>query len=587
MIIRLPSKRCSLLIGLVALLTTTVLSLFIYWQLYVKNEIQDPEFPQPPSSLPMGVYSKVGVVSNGGPCSQIGVDVMSKGGNAIDAAIATLLCDGAVCPQQMGIGGGFIMSIYNATTKKVMTINARETAPAAADTYMFVNEPTKSMYGGKAVAIPGALKGYSTIYNLYGGGVEWETLFDPTIKLCEEGITISDHLEYSLKFDEDLVKNDTMLRNIFFDENSGSMKTAGETYKLPKLAETMKILAKEGVKAIYNGSLTSKIVHDLRKADGIITKQDLADYKVEIEEAFSVNLTSGHTIHLGPPPGSGIILAYILRILDGILPAPDVGLDEHRLVEAFKFGYGERSHLGDHQFINVSQIYNKVKSDSYIESIRNKILDDFTSLDPRYYGGDFYTPEDHGTANIVVTDSMGNTVVCTSTINTFFGSGFVSPSTGIIFNNQMNDFSTPGLINFYGIPSSPANYIKPGKRPMSSMCPTVFTDRNGDFVLGAGAAGGSKITLTTAYMAAHKLWYNNTLKEVLDKPRIYHQLVPMEIRYEYRTTKNVVQKLKEIGHPVTRMHYIQGSAASAISISPSGMIEAMTDFRRPGNTSGY
>jgi len=587
MIFRLPSKRCSLFIGLVALLTTTALSLFIYWQFYVKNEIQDPEFPQPPSSLPMGVYSKVGVVSNGGPCSQIGVDVMSKGGNAIDAAIATLLCDGAVCPQQMGIGGGFIMSIYNATTKKVMTINAREKAPAAADTYMFVNEPIKSMYGGKAVAIPGALKGYSTIYNLYGGGVEWETLFDPTIKLCEEGITISDHLDYSLKFVEDLVKNDTMLRNIFFDENSGSMKTAGETYKLPKLAETLKILAKEGVKAIYNGSLTSKIVHDLRKADGIITKQDLADYNVEIEEAFSVNLTSGHTIHLGPPPGSGIILAYILRILDGILPAPDVGLDEHRLVEAFKFGYGERSHLGDHQFINVSQIYNKVKSDSYIESIRNKILDDFTSLDPRYYGGDFYTPEDHGTANIVVTDSMGNTVVCTSTINTFFGSGFVSPSTGIIFNNQMNDFSTPGLINFYGIPSSPANYIKPGKRPMSSMCPTVFTDKNGDFVLGAGAAGGSKITLTTAYMAAHKLWYNNTLKEVLDKPRIYHQLVPMEIRYEYRTTKNVVQKLKEIGHPVTRMHYIQGSAASAISISPSGMIEAMSDFRRPGNTSGY
>ncbi|KAL5244956.1 hypothetical protein ACI65C_012366 [Semiaphis heraclei] len=568
MIIKLPSKRCSFLIGLVILMTIAVL--FIFYSLHiVKNEIQDPEFPEPPSSLPMGVYSKVGVVSNGGPCSQIGVDVMSRGGNAIDATIATLLCDGAVCPQQMGIGGGFIMSIYNATTKKVTTINARETAPAAANTYMFVNEPRKSMYGGLAVAIPGALKGYSTIYNLYGGGVEWETLFGPTIKLCEEGITVSDHLEFSLKFDENLIYNNTILRNIFTNVNSGGLKTAGDTYKLPKLADTLKIIAVEGVNAIYNGSLTTKIVHDLRKANGIITNKDLSDYKVEIEEAFSVNLTSGHTIHMGPPPGSGIILAYILRILDGILPAPDVGLDEHRLVEAFKFGYGERSHLGDHQFVNVSQIYNKVSLDSYIESIRNKILDDFTSLDPRYYGGDFYTPEDHGTANIVVTDSMGNTVVCTSTINTFFGSGFVSPSTGIIFNNQMNDFSTPGVINFYRIPSSPANYIEPGKRPMSSMSPTIFTDTNGDF------------------MAAHKLWYNNTLKEVLDKPRIYHQLVPMEIQYEYRTTKNVVQKLKDIGHPVIRMDYILGSAASAISKSPTGMIEAMSDFRRPGNTSGY
>ncbi|KAL4132604.1 hypothetical protein QTP88_009728 [Uroleucon formosanum] len=586
MIIRLPSKRCSLFIGLVILMTTAVL--FIFYSLNIfNNEIQDPEFPEPPSSLPMGVYSKVGVVSNGGPCSQIGVDVMSRGGNAIDAAIATLLCDGAVCPQQMGIGGGFIMSIYNATTKKVTSINAREIAPAAANTNMFVNEPRKSMYGGLAVAIPGALKGYSTIYNLYGGGVRWETLFDPTIKLCEEGITVSDHLDTSLKFDEDLIHNDTMLRNIFIDNNSGYLKRAGDTYKLPKLAETLKIIAIEGVKAIYNGSLTSKLVLDLRKVNGIITNKDLANYKVEIEESFSVNLTSGHTIHFGPPPGSGIILAFILRILDGILPVPDVGLDEHRLVEAFKFGYGERSHLGDHKFVNVSQIYNKVNSDSYIESIRNKILDNFTSLDPRYYGADFYTPEDHGTANIVVTDSMGNTVVCTSTVNTFFGSGFMSPSTGIILNNQMNDFSTPGVSNFYKIPSSPANYIKPGKRPMSSMCPTIFTDRNGDFVLGAGAAGGSKITLTTAYMAAHKLWYNNTLKEVLDKPRVYHQLVPMEIRYEYRTTRKVVQKLKDIGHPVTRISYTQGSAASAISRSSTGMIEAMSDFRRPGNTSGY
>ncbi|XP_022163029.1 gamma-glutamyltranspeptidase 1-like [Myzus persicae] len=586
MIIRLPSKRCSLLTGLVILMTIAVL--FVFYSLnIVKNEIWDPELPPPPSSLPMGVYSKVGVVSNGGPCSQIGVDVMSRGGNAIDAAIATLLCDGAVCPQQMGIGGGFIMSIYNATTKKVTSINARETAPAAANTDMFVNEPTKSMYGGLAVAVPGALKGYSAIYNLYGGGVRWETLFDPTIKLCEEGITISDHLHYSLRFDEKLIHNDTMLRNIFIDENSGYLKSAGDTYKLPKLAETLKIIAIEGVKAIYNGSLTSKLVHDLRKANGIITNKDFADYKVEIEESFSVNLTSGHTIHLGPPPGSGIILAYILRILDGILPAPDVGLDEHRLVEAFKFGYGERSHLGDHQFVNVSEIYNKVSSDSFIESIRNKILDNFTSLDPRYYGGDFYTPEDHGTANIVVTDSMGNTVVCTSTVNTFFGSGFVSPSTGIIFNNQMNDFSTPGVTNFYGIPSSPTNYIKPGKRPMSSMCPTIFTDANGDFVLGAGAAGGSKITLTTAYMAAHKLWYNNTLKEVLDKPRIYHQLVPMEILYEHRTTKSVLQKLKDIGHPVSLVNYTKCSAASAISKSATGMIEAMSDFRRPGNTSGY
>ncbi|XP_025200825.1 glutathione hydrolase 1 proenzyme-like isoform X1 [Melanaphis sacchari] len=584
---RLQSKSCIVLVGLVILISV-VSFLLVYTHNAPNGEIPDPEFALPPSSMPMGSYSNVGVVSNGGPCAQIGVDVMASGGNAVDAAIATMLCDGVLCPEYMGIGGGFLMSIYNATTKKVMAINARETAPAAATAEMFVKDPKKSVLGGLAVAVPGELKGYWTIYNLYGSGkVSWPSLFEPTIKLCENGIKISSRLELNMINHEDLIKNDPFLRQAFFDEKTGHVKKAGDEYKLLKLAETMKIISNEGAEAIYNGSLTNQLVEDLKKVNGIITKEDLANYKVEIEESFSVNLKNGYTIHTGPPPSSGVILAYILRILDGILPAPNPGLDAHRLVEAFKFGFGERTHLGDHNFVNVSQIYDKITSDSYIDSIRNKINDTFTSLDPKQYGADFDMPENHGTANIVVTDSLGNTVVGTSTLNIYFGSGFVSPSTGINLNNEMDDFSTPGVINFYGIPSSPANFIEPGKRPMSSMSPTIITDRKGDFVLGVGAAGGSKITLATAYVTALKLWYSKTLKEAIDKPRIYHQLIPMEVQYEYGTTKAVVQTLKDIGHPVKRLKNTIGSAATAIAKSPSGMIETMPDFRRPGNSSGY
>ncbi|KAL4132607.1 hypothetical protein QTP88_009731 [Uroleucon formosanum] len=586
MVFKVQSKRCIVLVGLV-ILAAVVSFVFVYTQNTPDGEIPDPEFPLPPSSMPMGSYSNAGVVSNGGPCAQIGVDVMRNGGNAVDAAIATMLCDGVFCPEYMGIGGGFLMSIYNATTKKVMTINARESAPAAATSEMFVKDPKKSILGGLAVAVPGELKGYSTIYNLYGGKVSWKSLFEPTIKLCENGITISERLELNMKNHEDMIKNDTLLREALFDEKTGHVKKAGEEYKLPKLAETLRIISVEGADAIYNGSLTHQLVEDLKKVNGIITEEDLANYEVEVEESFAVNLKSGHTIHVGPPPSSGVILAYILRILDGILPAPNSGLDAHRLVEAFKFGFGERTHLGDHNFVNVSEIYEKISSDSYIDSIRNKISDKFTSLDPKYYGADYDMPENHGTANSVVTDSEGNTVVGTSTLNIYFGCGFVSPSTGITLNNEMDDFSTPGVTNFYGIPSSPANFIAPGKRPMSSMCPTIITDKNGDFVLGAGAAGGSKITLATAYVSALKLWYNMTLKEVIDKPRIYHQLVPMEVQYEYGTIKSVVQKLKDIGHPVSRLKNTIGSAATAIAKSPSGMIETMPDFRRPGNSSGY
>ncbi|XP_022182547.1 gamma-glutamyltranspeptidase 1-like isoform X2 [Myzus persicae] len=331
------SKPCIFLVVLI-ILTAIVSFLVLYPESHVTDhKIDDPEFQVPlQSNMTAGLYNKVGIVCNGGPCSQIGVDVMSKGGNAVDAAIATMLCDGVLCPEYLGIGGGFLMSIYNATTKKVITINARETAPAAASTSMFVTNPEKSIYGGLAIAVPGALKGYSAIYNLYGGGVPWESLFEPAIQLCENGIDISERLETNMKNNQDMIKNDPSLRELFYDEESSGVKTPGQIYKLPKLAETLRIIAKEGVDAIYNGSLTSLVLEDLKKVKSIITKEHLANYEchvisVEIEESFPVKLKSGHTIHTGPPPSSGIILAYILRVLDGMLPAPNAGLDAHRL----------------------------------------------------------------------------------------------------------------------------------------------------------------------------------------------------------------------------------------------------------------
>ncbi|VVC34643.1 Hypothetical protein CINCED_3A018712 [Cinara cedri] len=583
--IRSLSKSRLFCIGIV-ILTTIVTAAIVYSQyVYVKP---DPEFPLPPPKMRMGVYKHVGVVSQGEQCPQIGVDVISKGGNAVDAAIAVMLCDGVLGLQNMGIGGGFIMSIYNSTTKKVTSVNARVVAPLAATSDMFIKEKKETLYGGLPVAVPGEVKGYAKIYELFGGGVSWESLFQPAIDLCEKGMTISRHLGVSLRARENsFIQYDPLFREVFFDEKTGHAKKKGETYKLLRLAKTLRVIAKEGADAIYNGSLTPLILDDLNKVNGIITKEDLANFQVEVEEAFSVKLKNGYSIHTGSPPGSGIILAFILRVLDGLLPAPNAALDAHRLVEAFKYGYAERTHLGDHRFVNITQIFDKVKSDSYIDSIRRKIADNFTSLDPSYYGADFDVPEDHGTANSVIYDSQGNAVVVTSTINTIFGSGFMSPNTGIIFNSEMDSFSAPGHVSFYKFPASPANFIEPGKRPMSSMSPTIFTDENDDFILGVGAAGGSKITQASSYAAALKFWYNKTLKESLDKPRIYHQLMPMEIQYEYGMTRDVVQQLKDIGHPMARLKYPGVSSATAICKSPLGMIEVMPDSRRPGNTSGY
>uniref|UniRef100_A0A2S2NKJ0 Gamma-glutamyltranspeptidase 1 n=1 Tax=Schizaphis graminum TaxID=13262 RepID=A0A2S2NKJ0_SCHGA len=360
----------------------------------------------------------------------------------------------------------------------------------------------------------------------------------------------------------------------------------GDIYTLAKLGQTLRVIANEGGNSLYTGSLTQELVYDIQSAGGIITEKDFSDYTVLVEESFEITLKNGYKIYSGLPPGSGIILAYILRTLDGLLPSPNVELDAVRLVEAFKFAYGERSHLGDHIFVDTSEILKKVTSDMYMSSVQNNISDQHTSTDPKFYGAEFSWSEDHGTENIAIMDSFGNAVAVTSTINTPFGSGFVSESTGIIFNNEMNDFSTPGFSNFYGYPPSLSNLIQPHKRPMSSMCPTIITDSNGDVVLVIGGAGGSKIPLATAYVSALILWYNKTLKEAIEEPRLYHQLIPMQVDYEYGVLKPVVEKLKHVGHKMKRIMIKDKSAVIGIFKTPKG-ITAMSDFRQMGNVSGY
>ncbi|XP_027844964.1 scoloptoxin SSD14-like isoform X2 [Aphis gossypii] len=534
----------------------------------------------------MGQYNNAAVVSNGEPCARIGTDILKNGGNSVDAAIGTLLCDSVVCPDLTGIGGGFLMTIYNRTTNTSLFINARETAPGATNYTMYDSDPTKSLTGPLAVAVPGVIRGIWVSYNLYGGGVSWASLIKPTIQLCEEGIVVSKRLGANINAAKDLILK-TGLKEYFVNNHTGELLKPGDTYTMAKLGQTLRVIANEGANSMYAGSLTPKLVYDLQSSGGIITKKDFIDYSVLVEESFEINLKNGYKVYSGLPAGSGIILAYILRILDGQLPTPNADLDAVRFVEAFKFACGERSHLGDHMFVDTSEVLKKVTSDMYMNSLQNNMSDQRTSTDPKFYGADSSWPEDHGTENIAVLDSFGNAVAVTSSINTPFGSGFVSESTGIIFNNEMNDFSTPGFSNFYDFPPSLPNIIQPYKRPMSSMCPTIITDSKGDVVLVIGGAGGSKIPLATAYVSALILWYNKTLKEAIEEPRLYHQLIPMQVDYEYGVLKSVVDKLKYVGHKVRRMMIKDKSAVTGIFKTPEGIITAMSDFRQLGNTSGY
>uniref|UniRef100_A0A2H8TL05 Gamma-glutamyltranspeptidase 1 n=1 Tax=Melanaphis sacchari TaxID=742174 RepID=A0A2H8TL05_9HEMI len=578
-----PSIRIFLIESLVLFCTIVILSFRFFASIDVFN---DPMSLLPLSSIPMGQYNDAAVVSNGEPCAKIGTDILKNGGNSVDAAIGTLLCDSVVCPDLTGIGGGFLMTIYNRTTNTSLFINARETAPGAANYTMYDSDPTKSLTGALGIAVPGMIRGIWVTYNLYGGGVSWASLIKPTIQLCEEGIVVSERLGANINAARNLILK-TNLKEYFVNNRTGDLMKPGDIYTMTKLGQTLRVIANEGANAIYSGSLTSKLVHDIQSAGGIITKKDFNDYSALVEESFQINLKNDYKVYSGLPVGSGIILAYILRTLDGKLPSPNANLDAVRLVEAFKFAYGERSHLGDHMFVDTSEILEKVTSDTYINSIQKNMSDQCTSTDPKFYGAHFSWLEDHGTENIAVLDSSGNAVAITSTINTAFGSGFVSESTGIIFNNEMNDFSTPDLSNDYGFPVSLSNLVQPYKRPMSSMCPTIITDSKGDVILVIGGTGGLKIPLATAYVSALLLWYNKTLKEAIEEPRLYHQLIPMQVDYEYGVLKPVVEKLKHVGHKMRRMMNKDKSSVSGIFKTPEGIITAMSDFRQQGNTSGY
>lgn len=554
----------------------------------VNNELDPPDVtsPLPPSKSILGKFNTAAVVSNGGPCADFGKQMLQKNGSAVDAAIATLLCDGVTCLQNMGIGGGFFMTIYIKETGEVVTLNARESAPAAAYEDMYKGNSTLSQNGAYAAAVPGELKGYYEAWKKYGK-LDWNVLFEPTIKLCEEGVPVNEHLATNLKAMEDDIRNSKTLSDILLFENN-TLPRLGDFIKLPTLAKTLKTIAYSQIYAdeLYNGTLTKQFVQDIQDAGGIITEEDMANYEADWRKPIVANLSGDLTLYSMPPPGSGLLVAYIIRVLDGFVQEANSSVQiTQRITEAFKHAYGHRTDIGDPRFTNITEILNKLQSEEFITETRRKILDTSTSQDPKYYGANWFIPEDHGTANIVVLSQNGDAVAVTSTVNLLFGSKFVSPSTGIILNNEMDDFSSPRIVNFFGVPPSPANYIKPRKKPMSSMCPTIIVHKNGDVRLVVGSAGGTKITTSTALVTMNNLWFGMNIKQAIDHSRFHHQLFPMQFSYEYGTLKTIVDGLRNIGHVVKRLPKAWSSCVTAIARNGSE-VTCNSDFRRPGSVQG-
>uniref|UniRef100_A0A6P7EXW8 Glutathione hydrolase 1 proenzyme-like isoform X1 n=1 Tax=Diabrotica virgifera virgifera TaxID=50390 RepID=A0A6P7EXW8_DIAVI len=526
------------------------------------------------------------VVSNSPGCSDIGVDIMTKGGTVADAAIATLFCESVGSPQSLSIGAGFLMTIYNRTTGEVITLNAREVAPMKATQDMFGGNAILASIGGLAVGVPGELRGYWQLYHKHGGGVPWKDLVQPSIDLCFNGINITTYIESALNKTRVLIKNNTLLSEIFINPLTNETYKAGELYRRPRLGKFLEKVAEEGGEALHNGSFTESFVKDIQDNGGIITVEDMHNYSPRWSAAINTQFKDGRKMHTHSLPSSGPILTLMLNVWDGFLDNsnPESIDNYQKMIETFKFAYAKRTHLGDENFVNVTEVMADLTSKAFAEQLRNMINLTATSSDITYYGANATVPQDQGTANLCFLAPNGDAIVVTSTINGMLGAGFVSESTGIILNNQMDDFSSPNITNAYGIPPSPANFIVPGKQPMSSMCPTIILDQNGDVELAIGAAGGSKIITAVAQMIVRHLWFDMDIKATSDLERFHHQLWPMQVDLEpdYETRAPEIEAgLKKIGHNVT-YNDGQGFAAATCISTRKGSVTGVWDRRRSG-----
>lgn len=476
--------------------------------------------------------------------SEAGVAILRAGGNAVDAAIATAFAVCVVNPASCGIGGGGFMLIYFADSRTAVALDYRETAPAAATHDMFVRtgkaDPNLSRRGGLAVAVPGEVAGLALLQQRYAK-LPLSVLMEPAIRLARDGFPAGKHLANTIAANVEALRSSPALARVFLRAD-GSPKVEGDLVRRPELARTLERIAVEGASAFYQGAIADDLVQAARAGGGVLSTTDLASYRPVWRDPIHYEFRGDDIIAMPPPSSAGVLLEVLGMIEHDDLRA--MGHDSadyaHLLAEAMKHGFADRARLyGDPRGTAVP--LPKLLSKENTTALRRRI-DMGHTQDPASYGttpgGMVAVAREHGTSHLSVIDAQGNAVACTTTINTSFGSMLVGEHSGVILNNEMDDFSAqPGTPNAFGLVGAEANSIAPGKRPLSSMSPTIVV-RDGKAVLAVGASGGPLILSATLQALLNATIFDLDAAAAVSAPRLHHQWLPPVLSLEpsYPTT---------------------------------------------------
>lgn len=494
----------------------------------------------------------------------------------------------------IGIAGGGFM-LVRSPNGTYEFIDFRETAPAAAFENMYLNNTEASETGGLASGVPGELRGLHYLHTKYGV-LPWETVITPAAKVAHHGWKVNaDLVRYMASAtnngQDNFLVNDPQFAVDFAPK--GRLLQLNETISRKRYAKTLRTIAKEGPDAFYKGPIAEATIRALQAANGTMTLADLANYTVAIRKPSTITYGDYKLTACSAPSGGSVALAAlnIIKGYPGVGDPANINLTTHRLDESMRFAYAMRADLGDPSFVSgIDKFQQEMLSNVTAAQVRSKIKDNATFPVSYYNPAGLESIETPGTSHVVTADKSGMAISLTTTVNLLFGSHLVVPETGVIMNNEMNDFSIPNTTNAFGYIPSPSNFIRPGKRPLSSIAPVIVEHLHLDnvanaFYIAIGAAGGSRIITATIQNIVHMLNGNMTTAQALAQPRFHDQLVPAQVSFEYAFDNSTTAFMQQLGANVTWMAP-GSSSAQGLRLLPNGTFEAASEPRQL-NSGGF